>query len=73
MLRKRNPSMVRKGGRLKCAGEERKVGAGGGKEEARPQAEGSLRLMDEPRWLPRVAHNTMSFKFDFKITNVNIA
>lgn len=60
VLRKRNPSMLQKGGRLNCAEEEREVGAGGGKEEARPQAEGLLRLMDEPRKLPRVADNTLS-------------
>lgn len=65
-LRKRNPSMIRKGGRLKCAGEEREFGAGGGKEEARPQAEGLLRLMDEPRWLLRVADNSCNFNLILK-------
>lgn len=65
--------MIRKGGRLKCAGEEREVGAGGGNEEARPQAEGLLRLVDEPRRSPRVADNTLLFKFVFKIINVTIS
>lgn len=66
MLRKLNTSMMQKSGRLKCAGEEREVGAVGGKEEARPQAEGLLRLMVEPRRLPRVFGNTLSFKFVLK-------
>lgn len=65
--------MILKGKRLKWSGEEGEVGAGGGKEEARAQAEGLLRLMDEPRRLPRVAYNTLSFKFVFKIINVTIA
>lgn len=57
--------MIQKGGWLKCAWEEREVGAGGGKEEARPQAEGFLKLMDDPRRLPRGADNTKSIEFVF--------
>lgn len=51
---------------MKCTGEEREVGAGGGKEEASPQVEGLLRLMDEPRRLLRVADNSCDLNLILK-------